>query len=168
MHRRDHFSRLSADTTTVADQICLNLNVRPPCMHESSASGTGFSTAFASDCAARLHCLHAEQPPTSVHVVLQVALRSLTQAAMVLVFMFDASWRLTIITFISVPCVILLCKVYGEYYRCDTSSTSVSSARTTTRAEGSSCVAGSCPRLCRQSWPMPTAWQRRRCRPWRL
>lgn len=37
---------------------------------------------------------------------------------MVLVFMFDASWRLTIITFISVPCVILLCKVYGEYYRC--------------------------------------------------
>ncbi|KAK9845905.1 hypothetical protein WJX81_005691 [Elliptochloris bilobata] len=65
-------SRLSADTTTVADQICLNLNV---------------------------------------------ALRSLTQAAMVLVFMFDASWRLTIITFISIPCVILLCKVYGEYYR---------------------------------------------------
>ena len=37
---------------------------------------------------------------------------------MVLVFMFDASWRLTIITFISIPCEILLCKVYGEYYRC--------------------------------------------------
>ncbi len=50
--------------------------------------------------------------------MIQVALRSLTQAAMVLVFMFDASWRLTIITFISIPCEILLCKVYGEYYWC--------------------------------------------------
>jgi hypothetical protein len=47
-----------------------------------------------------------------------MALRSLTQAAMVLVFMFDASWRLTVITFISIPCVILLCQVYGEYLRC--------------------------------------------------
>ena len=58
--------------------------------------------------------------------MLQVALRSLTLAAMVLVFMFDASWRLTIITFISVPCVILLCKVYGEYYRCRHNHMSVS------------------------------------------
>lgn len=65
-------SRLSADTTTVSDQICLNLNV---------------------------------------------GLRSLTQAAMVLVFMFKASWRLTIITFIVIPLIILVCKVYGAYYR---------------------------------------------------
>ena len=65
-------SRLSADTTTVSDQICLNLNV---------------------------------------------GLRSLTQAAMVLVFMFKASWRLTIITFILIPLIILVCKVYGAYYR---------------------------------------------------
>ena len=65
-------SRLSADTTTVSDQICLNLNV---------------------------------------------GLRSLTQAAMVLVFMFKASWRLTIITFILIPAIILICKLYGAYYR---------------------------------------------------
>ena len=65
-------SRLSADTTTVSDQICLNLNV---------------------------------------------GLRSLTQASMVLVFMFKASWRLTIITFILIPLIILVCKVYGAYYR---------------------------------------------------
>ena len=65
-------SRLSADTTTVSDQICLNLNV---------------------------------------------GLRSLTQAAMVLVFMFKTSWRLTIITFILIPIIILVCKVYGAYYR---------------------------------------------------
>lgn len=49
---------------------------------------------------------------------LNVGLRSLTQAAMVLVFMFKASWRLTIITFILIPIIILVCKVYGAYYRC--------------------------------------------------
>lgn len=65
-------SRLSADTTTVSDQICLNLNV---------------------------------------------GLRSLTQAAMVLVFMFRASWRLSIVTFIMIPAIILITKVYGAYYR---------------------------------------------------
>ena len=48
---------------------------------------------------------------------LNVGLRSLTQAAMVLVFMFKASWRLTIITFILIPLIILVCKVYGAYYR---------------------------------------------------
>ena len=48
----------------------------------------------------------------------QIALRSLTEAAMVMVFMFSVSWRLTVITFISIPCDILLCKIYGEYYQC--------------------------------------------------
>ncbi|PRW60050.1 ATP-binding cassette sub-family B member 9 [Chlorella sorokiniana] len=65
-------SRLSADTTTVSDQICLNLNVM---------------------------------------------LRSATQAAMVLVFMFSASWRLTVVTFVMIPVVLVICKVYGAYYR---------------------------------------------------
>ena len=65
-------SRLAADTTTVSDQICLNLNV---------------------------------------------ALRSATQAVMVLGFMFTASWRLTVVTFVIIPCVIALSKVYGNYYR---------------------------------------------------
>ena len=66
-------SRLSADTTTVSDEICLNLNV---------------------------------------------SLRSLTQAAIVLVFMFQASWRLTIVTFIMIPAIITMTKVYGDYYTC--------------------------------------------------
>ena len=65
-------SRLAADTTTVSDQISLNLNVM---------------------------------------------LRSATQAAMVLAFMFTASWRLTVVTFIMVPIVIAICKVYGGFYR---------------------------------------------------
>ena len=65
-------SRLSADTTTVSDQICLNLNVM---------------------------------------------LRSSTQAAMVLVFMFSASWRLTVVTFVMIPLVLVICKLYGAYYR---------------------------------------------------
>ena len=68
----DITSRLSADTTTVSDQICLNLNVM---------------------------------------------MRSITQAAMVLVFMFTASWRLTVVTFVMVPTVIMVCKIYGTYYR---------------------------------------------------
>lgn len=65
-------SRLAADTSTVSDQISLNLNVM---------------------------------------------LRSLTQAAMVLAFMFTASWRLTVVTFIMVPIVLAICKVYGGFYR---------------------------------------------------
>ena len=65
-------SRLAADTSTVSDQISLNLNVM---------------------------------------------LRSATQAAMVLAFMFTASWRLTVVTFVLVPIVLAICKVYGNYYR---------------------------------------------------
>lgn len=42
---------------------------------------------------------------------LNVMLRSSTQAAMVLVFMFSASWRLTIVTFVMIPMVLLICKV---------------------------------------------------------
>lgn len=49
---------------------------------------------------------------------LNVSLRSLTQAAIVLVFMFQASWRLTIVTFIMVPAIITMTKVYGDYYTC--------------------------------------------------
>ena len=65
-------SRLAADTSTVSDQISLNLNVM---------------------------------------------LRSATQGAMVLAFMFSASWRLTVVTFVMVPVVLAICKVYGAYYR---------------------------------------------------
>ena len=42
---------------------------------------------------------------------LNVMLLSSTQAAMVLVFMFSASWRLTIVTFVMIPMVLLICKV---------------------------------------------------------
>lgn len=65
-------SRLAADTTTVADQICLNVNV---------------------------------------------VVRSITQAVMVLVFMVHASWRLTVITFIMLPANIFICRIYGAYFR---------------------------------------------------
>ena len=59
-------SRLAADTTTVSDQICLNINV---------------------------------------------IARSLTQAAMVLIFMVNASWRLTVVTFIMLPSTMFICRV---------------------------------------------------------
>ncbi|GIL53327.1 hypothetical protein Vafri_8954 [Volvox africanus] len=64
-------SRLAADTSTVADQVGLNMNVM---------------------------------------------LRSATQAAMVLFFMFAASWRLTVVTFILVPVVLTISGAYGKFY----------------------------------------------------
>lgn len=36
---------------------------------------------------------------------------------MVLVFMISASWRLTIVTFVLVPFIMVLCKLYGAYYK---------------------------------------------------
>lgn len=68
----DITSRLSADTSTVSDQISLNANV---------------------------------------------LVRSLMQGALVLVFMFAASWRLTVITFVLVPVNIQVCSWYGRYYK---------------------------------------------------
>lgn len=65
-------SRLAADTSTVSDQVCLNLNVM---------------------------------------------MRSATQASMVLCFMFAASWRLTVVTFVLVPVVLAISKGYGAYLR---------------------------------------------------
>ncbi|EFJ51441.1 hypothetical protein VOLCADRAFT_87744 [Volvox carteri f. nagariensis] len=56
------------------------------------------------------------------HALLQVGLnmnvmlRSATQAGMVLFFMFAASWRLTVVTFILVPVVLTMSQVYGEFY----------------------------------------------------
>jgi ABC-type multidrug transport system fused ATPase/permease subunit len=42
---------------------------------------------------------------------LNVFLRNATQAGMVLSFMFAASWRLTVVTFILIPVVLLISKV---------------------------------------------------------
>jgi len=71
----DLISRLSADSQSVSDSVCLNSNVLS---------------------------------------------RSLLQAAVVLYFMFnesEESWRLTVITFILVPVILAICKVYGGYFR---------------------------------------------------
>lgn len=72
MHAGEITSRLSADTTTIADQISLNVNV---------------------------------------------VVRSITQAVMVLVFMMHASWRLTVVTLIMLPANIFVCRIYGGYFR---------------------------------------------------
>ncbi|WIA09667.1 hypothetical protein OEZ85_009053 [Tetradesmus obliquus] len=53
----------------------------------------------------------------SITLNLNILVRTMTQAVMVLVFMFGASWRLTVVTFVLVPCVLLISKVYGSYYR---------------------------------------------------
>lgn len=46
-----------------------------------------------------------------------VFLRSIVSAALVLAFMFHASWRLTIVTFVMVPLQLSVSKVYGTIYR---------------------------------------------------
>ena len=65
-------SRLNADTTKMADQISLNLNV---------------------------------------------FLRSVVQAVLILIFMFRISVELTFVAFISVPAVVYISIVYGGFYR---------------------------------------------------
>eukprot|EP00887_Chlorella_sp_A99_P006350 scaffold3.g6350.t1 len=92
-------SRLSADTTTVSDQICLNLNV----MLRRSLTPTPLSPAH--------------RPPPTARYAAALFSHSLTQAAMVLAFMFIASWRLTVVTFVMIPLVLVICKLYGAYYR---------------------------------------------------
>ena len=65
-------SRLSTDTTKMADQISLNFNV---------------------------------------------LLRSVITAIGVMYFMFSTSWKLTVLTVVSVPSSVVISKVYGSYYR---------------------------------------------------
>lgn len=49
----------------------------------------------------------------SVSLNLNIMVRSATQAAIVLSFMFAASWRLTVVTFTIIPLVGAVSKVYG-------------------------------------------------------
>eukprot|EP00281_Chroomonas_sp_CCMP1168_P007784 CAMPEP_0206277370 /NCGR_PEP_ID=MMETSP0047_2-20121206/36825_1 /ASSEMBLY_ACC=CAM_ASM_000192 /TAXON_ID=195065 /ORGANISM="Chroomonas mesostigmatica_cf, Strain CCMP1168" /LENGTH=140 /DNA_ID=CAMNT_0053706993 /DNA_START=75 /DNA_END=493 /DNA_ORIENTATION=- len=53
----------------------------------------------------------------SVSLNLNVFFRSLVQAAGVFALMFVLHWQLTVVTFLAVPLVVLVSKVYGNYYR---------------------------------------------------
>ncbi|KAL4224077.1 ATP-binding cassette sub- B member 9 [Mactra antiquata] len=48
---------------------------------------------------------------------INIFLRSLIKAIGVLFFMFKLSWRLTIVTFIGLPCLLAVSKIYGNYYK---------------------------------------------------
>ena len=48
---------------------------------------------------------------------INVFLRSVVQAVGLLVFMFYSQWQLTVVTFMSVPLVTVVSRVYGTYYR---------------------------------------------------
>ena len=52
-----------------------------------------------------------------VSLNVNVFLRSLVQAAGVLLFMFVVSWQLSLLAFISVPLITLMSKWYGNYVR---------------------------------------------------
>merc|ERR1712178_520903 len=54
---------------------------------------------------------------------LNVFLRSVVQAILVLVFMFHINLELSFVTFVSVPIIVFISKVYGQYWRQLTKST---------------------------------------------
>ena len=104
-------SRLAADPATVADQFCLNLDAQSQLSDTLSPWRAGEITSrLAADTTtmADQFCLN-----------LNVLMRSLTQAALVLAFMFRASWRLTVITFVLVPVSVTISKTFGSWFRCD-------------------------------------------------
>ncbi len=118
----DITSRLAVDTTTVSDQVR-----RPPpgccccCCTPGPAPGlTGPTpaTPSANGYGAQRHqpatpATQRPPPPARLQVSLNlnVMMRSATQAAVVLSFMFAAQWRLTTVTFIAVPLVLAISKV---------------------------------------------------------
>ncbi|KAG1663832.1 hypothetical protein FOA52_013397 [Chlamydomonas sp. UWO 241] len=51
-----------------------------------------------------------------ISLCMNVAMRSSMQALLVLMFMLYASWRLTTITFILIPLIMAISKIYGNYY----------------------------------------------------
>ncbi len=80
------------------------------------------TTALQDDLALCSQAFSTQSPATTicdpqVSLNLNVLVRSLTQASVVLAFMFGSSWRLTVVTFILIPFVMLISKVYGAYYR---------------------------------------------------
>ena len=48
---------------------------------------------------------------------LNIFLRSVAKAVGVLVFMIRLSWKLTIVTLISIPLIAVVSKFYGKYYK---------------------------------------------------
>ena len=53
----------------------------------------------------------------TVTLNVNVFLRSLVQAVGVLIFMFTISWQLCLVAFLSVPCITILSKSYGEFMK---------------------------------------------------
>ena len=91
----DITSRLSSDTTTVSDQICLNLNVM---LRSSTQVGVG------GDCGDVLALVCGwvgrapiDVPSQSIDLNTQMLPTCTPQAAIVLLFMFSACWRLTVV-----------------------------------------------------------------------
>lgn len=53
----------------------------------------------------------------SITLNLNVFLRSFVQAAGVVIFMSTLNWKLTMVTFVSIPIVTVISRVYGNYYQ---------------------------------------------------
>ena len=92
----DISSRLSSDTTSVSDQV--NSSHRDNMVSYEMA----YPSLFAG-CSFRIFLSTPSSPQISLNI--NVMMRSITQAILVLIFMLAASWRLTTITFVLIPLV---------------------------------------------------------------
>jgi len=94
----------------------LKMRLRTRLFHSLMQMEVGFfDTTKTGDITSRLSADTAtvsEQIGLNVNVMM----RSATQAALVVGFMARASWRLTIVTFIVVPFITIISKVYGAYF----------------------------------------------------
>ena len=52
----------------------------------------------------------------TLSLYMNVLTRNITMLVGSLIFMFSLSWRLSMVTFIAVPIIFLVSKVYGVYY----------------------------------------------------
>ena len=93
----DISSRLSSDTTSVSDQVLWRYMYITRCMDR-----------LATDLLTSLNII---SPYPQISLNINVMMRSVTQAILVLIFMLAASWRLTTITFVIIPLVMAVSSV---------------------------------------------------------
>ena len=75
-----------------------------------------FDTVKTGDITSRLSA-DTTKMSDQISLNVNVFIRSVVQACGVLFFMFRISVKMSLVTFASVPCVVILSKVYGAYYR---------------------------------------------------
>eukprot|EP00123_Amoebidium_parasiticum_P012893 comp21636_c0_seq1/m.30395 comp21636_c0_seq1/g.30395 ORF comp21636_c0_seq1/g.30395 comp21636_c0_seq1/m.30395 type:complete len:772 (-) comp21636_c0_seq1:303-2618(-) len=95
----------------------MNVRVRMMLMESLMKQEIGFfDTSRSGDITSRLNA-DTTKMSDQIGLNLNVFLRSIVQSVGVMLFMLYLSWKLTLVTLVSIPLVIALTKVFGEYYR---------------------------------------------------